>query len=73
MTRHTSTSDVLNCQECIQNGINCTTGQACCSGEACTNGICPASPNGALSLFSTNISLKQLVGFSVVMMAAGIL
>ncbi len=39
----------------------------------CTNGICPASPNGALSLFSTNISLKQLVGFAVVMMAAGIL
>ncbi len=73
-TNYTSTSAVLTCADCIQTGINCTTDQTCCSGQPCgTDGICPASPNGALLLFSTNISLKQLVGFAVVMMAAGIL
>ncbi len=73
-TNSTSTSADLNCANCIQTGISCTTNQTCCSEQPCgADGICPASPNGALSLFSTNISLKQLVGFAVVMMAAGIL
>ncbi len=73
-TNSTSTSANLTCAECIQTGIDCTTGQICCSRQSCgADGTCPASPNGALSLFSTNISLKQLVGFAVVMMAAGIL
>ncbi len=68
--------------ECLTVGIKCnTSNDLCCRSQGLT---CSAverlddstfyvNKNGALSLFNMNFSLKQLVGFAVVMVATGIL
>ncbi len=62
------------CQNCTD--FNETCGDSvpeCCGNMTCgENNTCFES-NGALSLFNMNFSLKQLVGFAVVVVANGIL
>ncbi len=53
--------------ECMGGGNNLS----CCPNLTCTANVCKG--NGALSLFNMNFSLKQLVGFAVVMVATGLL
>ncbi len=61
------------CQNCTtENGTCGDSSPPCCGSMKCDNTTC-VKPNGALSLFNMHFSLKQLVGFVVVMVATGIL
>ncbi len=71
-----------SCEECLTIGSPCdTSNNLCCASlnMSCSNSsdvgfICVSDGgNGAPSLFNMNFSLKQLVGFAVVMVAAGLL
>ncbi len=68
------------CVNCTRENSTCGEGfKDCCTGLNCSKDICQncsapyAKCGGVLSLFNTNFALKQLVGFAVVIVAAGLL
>eukprot|EP01083_Nonionella_stella_P202020 738446_1 len=62
------------CVACTEEGETCGDDYAdCCDDMICGGSNTCYKPNGALSLFNMNFSLKHLVGFAVVIMATGLL
>ncbi len=73
LTCFTGDSTTSTCQPCTAKDAKCVDDVLdCCTGSSCYHGAC-AQSSGALSLFNMNFSLKQLVGFAVVMVATGLL